>query len=295
MGAKITIGTCNWSDHQDLYPEGLPARDRLAYYARFFPLVEVDSTYYGIPPASRTAARAGATPSEFRFNVKAFKALTYHEREGGEAREPTEAEEQSFLAALIPLRERGKLTAINYQFPPWFTASPFNCDRLARLRERHPEDQLGVEFRHRSWAAADRLPQLEELLREAPISLAVVDEPHVGQGSFPALLGVTDARLSVVRFHGRNRDTWYRKRPTSADRFDCLYSKAELSGWIDPMQKIAEQVDELHLLFNNNRSNYEIVNGLQIAELLGLGYPSLEPPDGTDGAKVLPLQGELPI
>lgn len=289
------VGTCNWSDRWDLYPKGLPARDRLACYARFFPLVEVDSTCYGIPPASRTAGWAAATPNEFRFNVKAFNALTFHEREGGEAREPTEAEEQSFLAALIPLRDSGKLTAFHYQFPPWFTASPFNCDRLARLRERHPEDQLVVEFRHRSWAAAARLPQLKELLREALISLAVVDDPQVGQGSVPTLLGVTDPRLSMVRFHGRNRDTWYLKGATSADRFDYLYSEAELSNWFDPIQKLAEQVDDLHLLFNNNRSNYEIVNGLQMADLLGLGYPSLEPPGGTAGAQVPPLQGELPL
>lgn len=299
MAGKITVGTCNWSDHQGFYPKGLAAKDRLAYYAQFFPLVEVDSSYYAIPPAARTAAWAAATPGEFQFNVKAYKALTYHEREAGSPREPTLAEERGFMAALSPLRDSGKLAAVHYQFPPWFTASPSNLDRLARLRERHPEDLLVVEFRHRSWSSAERLPQAEELLREALISLCVVDEPQVGQGSFPTLLGVTDPRLVVVRFHGRNRSTWYKKGPSSGDRFDYLYSRAELSDWVDPIHNLAEQADELQLLFNNNRADYAVVNGLQMAELLGLGYPSHRPlaPDGTAVPPLLPppRQGELPL
>jgi uncharacterized protein YecE (DUF72 family) len=138
-----------------------------------------------------------------------------------------------------------------------------------------------------------------ELLREALISLCVVDEPQVGQGSFPTLLAVTDPRLVVVRFHGRNRGTWYKKGPTSGDRFDYLYSRAELSDWVDPSQKLAEQVDELQLLFNNNRADYAVVNGLQMADLLGLGYPSHRalPADDTPVSPPLPppQQDELPL
>ncbi|MHB8393978.1 MAG: DUF72 domain-containing protein [Candidatus Dormibacteria bacterium] len=275
MTAALRIGTCNWSDHSDFYPRGLPLRDRLAYYARFFPIVEVDSSYYAIPTPERTRAWSEAVPDAFLFNVKAFRSMTYHERVGGEPREPTASEESAFLACLEPLREAGKLRAVHYQFPPWFTASPANQDRLARLRERHQRDLVVVEFRHRSWADPEGLPQLLGLLAEAQVSLCLVDEPQIGSGSFPTLPELTDPRLAVIRFHGRNRHTWYRPGPTSGDRFDYLYREDELREWSEPIRELVNSVDELHLLFNNNRANYAVVNGLQMAHILGLDYPPL--------------------
>ncbi|MGH7609316.1 MAG: DUF72 domain-containing protein [Candidatus Dormibacteria bacterium] len=273
MAGRILVGTCNWSDHQNFYPRGLPARERLAHYAKFFPLVEIDTSYYAIPGPDRTGAWAASTPDDFSFNIKAYRALTYHEREGGTPREPTGAEEREFAQALEPLRASGKLKAIHYQFPPWFTANPRNLERLARVRERHPDDLLVVELRHQSWVEGERPAQLADLLREARISLCTVDEPQLGSGSFPTATEVTDSRLALVRFHGRNWRTWYSRGKSSADRFDYLYQPPELAGWVPRVRELAECVDELHLLFNNNRSNYAVVNGLQMAELLDLGLP----------------------
>ncbi|MDA8331804.1 MAG: DUF72 domain-containing protein [Candidatus Dormibacteraeota bacterium] len=284
MVARVLVGTCNWSDHRDFYPKGLPARDRLSFYAGVFPLVEVDSSYYAIPPPERTRSWVEATPAEFSFNVKAYRALTYHEREQGVARDPTPAEEQAFLRCLEPLRQLGRLRAVHYQFPPWFRFEPENVNRLALLRDRHPEDLVVVEFRHRSWSHPEHLPRLLDLLREARLSLCVVDEPEIGSGSFPTLLEVTDPRLLVIRFHGRNRTTWYRSGATSADRFDYLYGEDELRAWRAPILELSQEVGQLHVLFNNNRANYAVINGLQMAALLGLAYPRSVP-----GQQLLPL------
>jgi len=274
MAGRILVGTCNWSDHQNFYPKGMPPADRLAYYARFFPLVEVDTTYYGIPPPDRSASWAQTTPDDFLFNVKAYRSLTYHEREADQPREPTPDEEEGFAACLVPLRESGKLRAVHYQFPPWFGVSPLNLDRLARVRERHPDDLVIVELRNRNWAAPERVAQLVDLLSEAQVSLCLVDEPQVGSGSFPRLIEVTDPRLVAVRFHGRNTDAWYAQGKTSGDRFNYLYSPDELRGWEPVIRQLADETEELHLLFNNNRSNYAVVNGLQMAEILELGLPA---------------------
>lgn len=290
MAGRILVGTCNWSDHQGFYPEGLPPAERLGYYARYFPLVEVDSTYYGIPPPRRTASWVDNTPESFLFNVKAYRSLTYHEREGGQPREPTPGEESQFAACLIPLREGGKLRALHYQFPPWFGASPLNLDRLTRLRERHPEDLVIVEMRNRSWADPERLGQLLDLLSESRISLCVVDEPQVGSGSFPPVVEITDRRLSAVRFHGRNSATWYARGMTSGDRFNYLYRPDELRGWEPDIRRLATEADEVHLLFNNNRSNYAVVNGLQMAEILELALPT----SIGDAPRVQPLPDAAP-
>ena len=292
MRAEVTVGTCNWSDHEGFYPKGLPPGRRLEHYARFFPLVEVDSSYYAIPPPARTAAWAEVTPANFRFNVKAFRSLTYHEREDGRAREPTPEEAERFLACLEPLREAGKLVAVHYQFPPWFTRGAESLERLERIRSRHPEDLLVFEFRHRSWVQPGAEPAVE-FLRSQEVSLCLVDEPQLGDGSFPRLLQVTDPRLVVVRFHGRNRVTWYAKGRRSGDRFDYLYSREELADWVPSITRLAETAARVQLLFNNNRANYAVINGLQMAELLQLGYPHPEDslaaarplfPDAGDGA-----------
>ena len=48
-------------------------------------------------------------------------------------------------------RDSGKLTAVHYQFPPWFTNRPSARELLLAARERHPDDIVAIEFRHRSW------------------------------------------------------------------------------------------------------------------------------------------------
>lgn len=48
MGTLL-IGTSAWSDHDPFYPPGLKPAEQLPFYARHFPIVEVNTTYYRIP------------------------------------------------------------------------------------------------------------------------------------------------------------------------------------------------------------------------------------------------------
>ncbi len=290
--STILVGTCNWADHEDFYPKGLPAGERLRYYAQFFPLVEVDSTFYGIPKPSVARRWSEQTRADFRFNVKAYRSLTLHERENGEPRRPTEEEEHDFMDLLDPLRKASKLRGVHYQFPPWFQATPANMDYISELADKHPQDQLIVEFRHRSWSEPARFDAVTELLAEAGIAYCIVDEPQLGSASMPPHLAVTTEKLAVVRMHGRNRKTWYKKGETSADRFDYLYSEEELLEWVPRVRQLADRAREVHVLFNNNRSNYAVVNGLQMASLLDLGYPPVEE---MEARRREGLQEELPL
>src|ERR1035437_661344 len=83
--------------------------------------------------------------------------------------------------------------------------------------------------------------------------------------------------LCIARFHGRNRDTWYSGGPTSGDRFNYLYTPAELAEWVPAMRAASESGVPLHILLNNNRSNYAVVNAFDFGALLGLGLP--RPPE----------------
>ncbi|HEV3234280.1 MAG TPA: DUF72 domain-containing protein [Candidatus Dormibacteraeota bacterium] len=290
--STILVGTCNWADHEDFYRPRLPANERLRYYAQFFPIVEVDSTFYGIPKPSVPKRWSEQTPDDFKFNVKAYRSLTLHEREDGKPRRPTEEEEREFMDLLDPLRDTGKLRGVHYQFPPWFKAKPANMDYISELADKHPRDQLIVEFRHRSWSEPARFDAVTELLAEAGIAYCIVDEPQLGTASMPPHLAVTTDKLAVLRMHGRNAKTWYKKGETSADRFDYLYSEEELLEWVPRVRQLADRAKEVHVLFNNNRSNYAVVNGLQMAKLLDLGYPTLEEMAARRGEG---MQQELPL
>ena len=292
--APILVGTCNWLDHEEFYPDELRGRrqpERLSFYARYFPLVEIDTSFYGIPTPDRVAGWVARTPDDFLFNIKAYRSLTGHEREQGRPRAPTAEEERSFLEALAPLRASGKLGAVHYQFPPWLVAGTAGREAVLRARERHPGDVLAVEFRHRSWFEPGRLAETEDLLRELDCTLVGVDAPQLGSGTAPPHLAITSPRLVLVRFHGRNYQTWYRKTATTGERFDYLYPPAELAQWVPAIQAAAERGVPVHVLMNNNRSNYAVVNGFDMAHLLGVDLPR---PPGPILQRMEDRDGEVP-
>src|ERR671932_1678692 len=81
MGGRIVVGTSSWADPgfvEEWYPPGLPARERLPFYAERFDGVEVNSTFYAVPAASTVARCAAATPEAFTFDVKLHKLLSRH-------------------------------------------------------------------------------------------------------------------------------------------------------------------------------------------------------------------------
>lgn len=272
--ALIRVGTCAWADHEEYYPPGLPQRERLAYYARHFPLVEVDSTFYRLQPAKWFAGWAARTPPDFRFNVKAYGAMTRHHREPRPGEENLLEVFRRFAESVAPLREAGKLGALHFQFPPWFTCSKQSREWVQFCREFFASDLVAVEFRHTSWFAGPNREESLRFLRDIRAVHVACDAPQVGSGTVPRVVAVTDPRLSIVRFHGRNAQTWYIKGTTSAQRFDYLYSKDELAEWLEPVtQVLAANAEEVHLLMNNNRANYAVRNALDLMELLGLPTP----------------------
>jgi uncharacterized protein YecE (DUF72 family) len=282
MAAEILVGTCNWADHTEFYPpeleRGRRQREKLDYYARYFPIVEIDTSFYGIPRPAVVEGWVARTPPGFRFNIKAFRSLTRHEREGRHPRPPTADEVRDFMAALVPLREVGRLGAVHYQFPPWFTNRPDAREVLLETRERHPDDVVAIEFRHRSWFDGDAWPATEDLLRELDCVYVGVDAPQLGSGTAPPILAITSPRLCIARFHGRNRKTWYRPGgPTSGDRFNYLYSPGELEEWVPAIREAADRGTPVHVLLNNNRSNYAVVNAFDFGALLDVPLP--RPPD----------------
>jgi len=282
--AVIRVGTCGWSDHEEFYPPGLKAVDRIGYYAEKYPVVEVNASFYHLLPPRNYAGWVEKTPDGFVFNVKALGQLTQHRRE-----EPPTAESfAAFRASYWPLVEAEKLRALLFQFPPWFTDEPKNRRYLHRVAEEMAGDRVVVEFRHSSWLAPERTPETLGLLADLDLGYVVVDAPQVGTGTSPLVPAVTTPDLAYVRLHGRNTATWYKKTRTTGERFDYLYSPEELREWLPRIEELARRAAEVHIMFNNNRRNYNTVNAEQMMRLLG----QLDRPPETDQGLQLPLLGE---
>ena len=285
---EILVGTASWTDKTLLesgwYPPGAdtPAA-RLEYYATQFPLVEVDSTYYS-PPAERTAQLwAARTPPGFQFNIKAFSLLTGHPTRPSALYKDLRPETEKaniypddlppqayedvwtrFLSALEPLAEAGKLGAILFQFPPWFTIRRSNKDYLVEVAKRCSPLRVAVEFRHASWFEGDNRDETLTFLRRHDLPFVCVDMPQGHRSSVPPVLEAT-ADLAVVRFHGHS-DKWTSKN--IYERFGYRYSDEELAGWAPRLRALSQEAARTQVLMNNCYSDYATRNAQTLRDLL---------------------------
>ena len=273
---RLLIGTSSWTDHEGFYPPGIQPRERLQFYARYFPIVEVNSTYYAIPSRRVVQGWVDRTPPDFVFDVKPPRQLTATpEQPGGEAPVPDADVAKRFLDAIEPLISSGKLGAITFQFPPSYRNTEEHREYLRLLPELFPGVLISVEFRRRDWMDARHRADTLALLRDAGLAYTMVDEPQVGIGCVPPIYAVTNPRLAVVRFHGRNAETWYRFTGKTGERFNWEYRPEELQEWTPKLQRAREEAQEVHVFFNTNYGNQGPRNAVLLMDLLGIQHPPL--------------------
>jgi len=299
--ADVLVGTASWTDPtlikcKCFYPEDVKTpEDRLRFYAGQFPVVEVDSSFYALPSFNNSVLWVNRTPEHFVFDVKLFRAFTMHQTplkalpgDLREAAEPLATKTgnvyykdlpaalkdelwQKFLEALSPLKSAGKLGYLLFQLPPWAVK---NKDNVAHLEEglgRLHDYTVAVEFRNATWLSDRSRASTVSMLRELNVPMVIVDEPQGFPSSMPLVWEATSDELAVVRFHGHNHETWMKKGlASSAERFNYLYTKDQLEGFVEPVQRLAAQTRQVHAMFNNCYRNNAQVNAQQLREQLGL-------------------------
>jgi uncharacterized protein YecE (DUF72 family) len=60
------------------YPDKLPDKDMLTFYASRFPAVEINNTFYRMPREKNLLDWASQVPDDFRFACKATQRITHH-------------------------------------------------------------------------------------------------------------------------------------------------------------------------------------------------------------------------
>ena len=150
--AKVLIGTSGWSykhwENDRFYPPKMPSEEFLPFFASHFPTVEINYSYYQLPPRKTFETWRTKAPAGFLFAVKASRYLT-HMKKLKDPEEPL-----SRLMGHAGGLGR-KLGPVLFQFPRGWKA---NVDRLREFMEalrKHPRRRYAFEFRNQSWLTAD--------------------------------------------------------------------------------------------------------------------------------------------
>jgi uncharacterized protein YecE (DUF72 family) len=183
-----------------------------------------------------------------------------------------------FVASISSLRESGKLGAVVFPFPSYFTPGPRALDYLEWLRGRSGDLPIAVELRHKDWVAGKQREATMEFLTEHQLAYVCVDVPSGFDSSLPPLT-VATADTAFVRFHGRNSEAWERGADTGDDRFSYEYRDADLEPWVPRLEKLAANSRSVHVVFSGRTTDAAVRNArLLVRVLSGEPAPERKPP-----------------
>ena len=260
-GTHIRFGPAGW-DYPDwagkVYPAPKPKGfDPLRYLSRYFQTIEINSTFYR--PATADVARGWAQrvgeQDQFRFTAKLWRRFT-HERDTAWTREDVDSVRAGFDA----LATTGKLGGVLLQFPWSFRNDERNREWVRDLARAFREYPLVIEVRHLSWNEPDFYAELAA----GQIGIVNVDQPMF-RNSLPPSARATSS-VGYIRVHGRNYKDWFRKTAGRDERYDYLYSAAELKPWAERTRALALEpsVTDVYVVNNNHFAGQAVTNALML-------------------------------
>lgn len=247
--ARFLTGTSGWNYgewKERFYPEDLPARKWLSYYAERFATVEVNYSFYHLPRETTYANWYAQTSPGFVFALKGSRFITHIKR----LRE-VEREWKEFVQRSLVLKE--KLGPILLQFPPSFHASPENLELMEAFLNYAATPHLpriAMEFRHQSCFEEKALA----LLRHYRAALVIA---HSRRYPIAPVLATSD--FAYFRFHGPE------------ELFASSYSDAELREWAAHMRSLMRKGCDVYAYFNNDVGGYAVSNANTLARMMESG------------------------
>ncbi len=236
------IGCSGWSYDSwkgKYYPTGLKSREWLPHYARDFPTVEINMSFYRLPSEKILRSWAKRVPPRFVFAAKGSRRVTHHRR-----LENCEAEVGRFLerTALLP-----QLGCILWQLPPSLAFDPDLLDRFCGLLPAHRRN--AIEFRHASWWQS--LDETVNVLSRHRVAFV-----GVSRKGLPPDVPMT-AEFSYFRFHGLGDSP-----------YQWNYSERELEPWADRIGSLLEKGVDVYACFNNDADARSVQNARDLAEMV---------------------------
>jgi uncharacterized protein YecE (DUF72 family) len=217
----IFIGTSGFSYtawRGIFYPEKLPQKSFLSYYARHFLTTEINNTFYRIPKPEVARSWYSEVPAEFRFTLKLSQKITHIKR-----LKDVEAEVTRFFESAAALED--KMGPILVQLPPNFR---LNLPVLSDFLSKYAQGRfLAFEFRHESWLNDD----VYRLLSQYGVALGIIERE---EASAPEPQAIVTGHFAYMRL--RKGD----------------YSPSELERWAKWI--VSQKVDVYCYLKHDDRA-----------------------------------------
>jgi uncharacterized protein YecE (DUF72 family) len=255
MPAEVLIGTQGWNYDAwigPFYPPGSRPADLLGIYARAFPTVEVDSTFYGPPPDAVVAGWRERVPRTFRFALKVPQEIT-HERRLRDADEAL----ARFLSRAELLGER--LAVLLLQMPPDWGPTFGTREDLDRFLTALPSGKRwAIEFRDPRWLEAATLDRL----RAQGVALACADGRWIRRERVLEALREPTAPFAYLRLMGADR------RITEFSRVQ-MDRDEELETWGASLRRLLPRVSTVYGYVNNHFQGHSPASARALQRLLG--------------------------
>jgi len=252
---RIRLGTQGWNYEAWLgpfFPTGSRPAGFLSFYARAFDTVEVDSTFYAIPPARTVRGWASRVPKGFTFALKMPQQITHEHR--------LRASEDLVALFTDRVRELGEtLGPVLIQLGPDF--GPAELPALAAFLPTLPNDiRFAVEFRDRKWLNEGVLA----LLAEHRVALALVEGKWIPRRTMLKLAMEPTADFAYVRWMGPDRSLVDYSR-VQVDR------TKEIDAWVDTLPEMPDRVATVYGYVNNHFAGHSPATVRELQAKLGLG------------------------
>jgi len=245
---KLQVGMMGWSYSfwkGNFYPETLAPKEFLAYYAKQFTTVEVDSTFYRIPRTQSVLDWKEQTPQGFLFSLKFPQVITHVKM-----LENCQEETRVFLERVRLLKE--KLGALLLQFPYTFGDEHVQLlrDFLENLPKKH---RYVVEVRNRKLLNG----RFYSLLRDSNVVLAWVDSPLM------PLIDEVTSDFIYVRWEGDRRRVKGTLGRIEVDR------ATKIKQWADRLRPFLEKRIEVFGYFSKYYSGHSPSDAKELLGIIG--------------------------
>lgn len=217
---NLHVGTSGYSYKEwkgIFYPEKLPAKEMLPYYASQLSAVELNNTFYRMPQQAMVESWNAQVPDDFRFSVKASQRITHFKR-----LKDAEAEAKYLLETVGALKE--KLGVVLYQLPPNMKK---DLERLQSFVINLPADvRAAFEFRHPTWFDDDVL----EVLKNQNLALCISDTDDLPAVHIDRTADWGYMRLRRVNYSKEDLTEWSKRIKAQDWKTTFVFFKHEDEG-----------------------------------------------------------------
>ena len=248
---NLLLGTSSWSSVDwvgPFYSANHKPGQFIQVYARRFRAVEIDSTYYGIPPRSMVIGWREKTPPGFIFAAKVPGVITQEK-----VLRDCQPEFTTFLSNIELLGDR--LGPLLLQFP-YFNKNTFASrepfEKLLRpfLKTLPKDFHFALEIRNKNWISWDFL----ELLREHSVAFALVAQAWMPRiDTLAKALDLVTSEFCYARFVGDRKDI-----ESKTKRWDRVIEDKsdEMKIWLTELKKITDKGIKTYAFFNNHYAGF---------------------------------------